>query len=297
MLSFIESFYQQVDEHLGDPATSKRYPKDRRLRDLHAADKRIWERLSSASGPDGTLGRVETEIAIVADQAFYRLPGNFRRFVHLEQRQDEDRNCILSRLCSLPPYHPGPGVEILNAERGFIIRPTPTVDSDPSWTLIYERGPVQLHYAKAAAVGADFLIGGTPGENAGELIRLDDHYNGCLLRVYRATTGTDQTQEITDYDATSNTFKFRHAWTTIPTGEVWYEIRPTLPPDYDELYALAVAIRQCSGRLQTERKAGLEDDYKEAWAACVSYFGKNVMDRAPTLLKPYQFDEIDPWGD
>lgn len=295
MPSFIETFYERLDEKLGDPALSRRYPKDRKLRDLHDADQVLFESILQATGQEGSAGRAETTITLTDGQPFYTLPGNFRQFIRFEHRLDGDRNMIDARMRSIPMFDDGPGIEILGAERGAIIRPNPVLTEDQDWTLIYERGPVLLHYAKAASVGEQSLTLGVPPANGGEVVRIDDYYNNVLLRVYQASSGAHQTVEVADYAADSNTCALRHAWTVKPTGEVWYEVRPTLPHNYDVAYALYVAAQKCTTRRQADLKRELLVDYRRVWSACLAYFNSNVADRGPSRMQAYPGDDIDPY--
>lgn len=284
-----------LDEKLGDAALSRRYPKDKKLRDLHNADRVIFESILQATGQEGSAGRAETTITLTNGQAYYALPGNFRQFIRFEHRLDGDRNMVDARMKSIPMFDDGPGIEILSAERGAILRPEPVLTEDQDWTLIYERGPVLLHYAKATAIGDQSLTLGVPPKDAGQIVRIDDYYNNVLLRVYQATLGAPQTVEVADYAAESNTCTLRHPWTTKPTGEVWYEVRPTLPEHYDVAYALYVAAQKCTPRRQDALKRELLIDYRRVWNACLSYFNSNVADRGPARMNAYPGDDIDPY--
>lgn len=293
--SFIQETIELVKDNLGDPHTTRRLTDARILRDLHIAQRDIWERLLQVSGQEGSVGRAEATITIENGKALYALPGNFRHFISMERRLDGERNRVSARLPSIGIYDSGPGVEILSAERGMHVRPEPTIDGTQGWTLIYEKGPVPLHYAKAGGVSDTALVGGTPGTSAGEFVLMDNFYNASMVRVYQAGTGAPQTREVEVFTAETRTFKMRHAWDVKPTGEIWYEVRPALPSEYDHIYALKVAIMNCTRRQQSQRKRELQRDYKEAWFACINHFNSNVADRGPGRTLPYMDTRVDPY--
>lgn len=295
MQALLERFYEDVDANLDDPATSKRITKAKKLRLLYVAEKMIWERILMISGQESIVGRSESTITVQDDKEFYLLPGNFRQFLGFERRLDGDTNNVTATLKSIPLFDSGPGVVVLSEQRGMMIKPKPTLNGDESWTLIYQKGTVRLHHAIAAGVTEKTLTGATPGADAGEMVLNDGYYNGSLLMVHDAETGQEQTREIVDWDAAGKVFHLRHAWSTLPTGTIRYEIRPTLPTDYDDLYAMDVAIRILGRRSRTRGRVGLKQDRKDLWQACKSYFLSNVADRAPARLLPVNYDEVDPY--
>ncbi len=295
MQSLIERFYEDVDANLDDPNTSKRITKAKKLRLLHVAEKMIWERILMLSGQESIVGRSESTITIVNDKEFYLLPGNFRQFLSFERRTDDDSNKITATLNSIPLYDVGPGVVILSEQRGMMIKQKPILDEEQDWTLVYQKGTVRLHHATAAGVTDKTLTGASPGPDGGEMILNDGYYNGSLLMVHDAKTGQEQTREIVGWDAANKVFHLRHAWTTLPTGTIGYEIRPTLPLDYDDIYAMDVAIRILGRRSRTRGRVGLKQDRKDLWEACKSYFLSNVSDRAPARLHPVNYNEVDPY--
>lgn len=293
--SFIERFYEDVNANLDDSQTSKRITRPGKLRLLHVVEKMIWERILMVSGQESIVGRTEIDITIKNDKEFYLLPGNFRQFILLERRTDGDSNLVTATLRSIPLFDAGPGIVVLSEQRGFMIKPKPILDGPETWTMVYQKGPVRLHHAAARAVGAQTLTGQLPGTDGGQMILNDNYYNGSLLMVYQADTGQEQVREIVDWDAKSMVFQMRHAWEPLPTGDIKYEIRPILPPDYDDLYAMDVAIRILGRRARTRGRIGLKQDRNDLWQACKSYFLSNVADRGPSRILPYDPNEVDPY--
>ena len=295
MQALLERFYEDVDANLDDPATSKRITKGKKLRLLHVAEKMIWERILMLSGQESIVGRAESTITVENDKEFYLLPGNFRQFLGFERRTDGDSAQVRAFLRSIPLFDIGPGVVVLSEQRGMMIKPKPVTDGDEDWTLIYQKGSVRLHHSKAARVTEKTLVATTPGANAGEMVLNAGYYNGSLLMVYDADTGQEQTREIVGWEPSSKVFHLRHAWTTLPTGTILYEIRPTLPTYYDDLYAMDVAIRILGRRSRARGRQGLKQDRRDLWEACKSYFLSNVADRAPARLMPVDPNEVDPY--
>ena len=294
MQALLERFYEDVDANLDDPSTSKRITKAKKLRLLDVAEKMIWERILMLSGQESIPGRTESTITVENDKEFYLLPGNFRQFLGFERRVDGDSTNVTSTLRSIPLFDLGPGVVVLSEQRGMMIKPKPTMNEEETWTLIYQKGPVRLHHAIGVVLSKS-LTGTPPPPDAGEMVLTDDYYNGSLLRVYDADVGQEQTREITGWDAKTKLFHLRHAWTPLPFGLIKYEIRPTLPTDYDDLYAMDVAIRILGRRSRVRGRVGLKQDRKDLWEACKSYFLSNVADRAPARLLPVDYNEVDPY--
>lgn len=295
MQAFLERFYEDVDANLNDPSTSKRITKAKKLRLLYTVEKMIWERILMISGQESIPARAETTIAIENDKEFYPLPGNFRQFLGFERRVEGDSRQVVSSLDSIPMFDRGPGVKILSGEQGMLVVPKPSMNEGDEWTLIYQKGPVRLHHATALGVTAKTITAGTPAADAGELILNDDYYIGSLLRIHEAATGQEQVAEVVSWDATGKVFHLRHPWNTLPTGTVQYEVRPLLPADYDELYAMDVAIRVLGRRARQRGRAGIKQDRDDLWRACKNYFISNVADRGPARITPLNRYEPDPY--
>lgn len=292
--SFIERFYELVADNLGDPATTRRLTKAKMFRDLMVVEKLIFERLLTACGQESLVGYTESTISITADEDRYLLPGGFRHFVGMEERSTDNPDLVLGRMPTIPPYHPGPGIIILSEQQGFIFKPTPTVTAD--WTLMYLKGPVGLHAGTAARVGSSSLTAGAVNADSGELVRLDDWYNGCLIHVYEADSGARQTRECDDFDGASGTFHVKHPWSALPTGNVKYEIRPHTPPDFDEIYAIDVAIKNATRRHNQRWRDLLAGQRAELWNGCLNYFTSNTMDRGSGRhMTPDEAAQPDPY--
>jgi hypothetical protein len=295
MDAFISRYLAAVDRNLGDPVQAKRYPEADKLLDLWRIQVQVWEQLLSASGQESTIGRAEHALTIEDGVSFYPLPGNFRGFIGLERRQDGERNQVIDRLDSISMFDAGPGVEILDGQAGMMIRPEPDVDTAESdWVLVYQKGPIFLHYGQAAAVTAG-TITFAASPTKGELINLDDYYAGSLVRVYSATTGMLQTRQITAYNATTRVATLQTNWGTTPTGTILYEICPVLPNPYDDLYALDAAIDKCPSIKAFDTMQALIARRRRLWAACHNYYADNVRDRMPRRSARLRSDEVDPY--
>jgi hypothetical protein len=152
MEAFLERFYDEVDDNLADPHSQKRFTKDQRYRDLTTIQKRMFERLLSASGQESNIGRAEVDIEVVDGQEFYDLPPGFRQFIAFEKRIDGDPNDLEGQLFTVPTYSQEPGIEIISADRGFRMQPVPDSGWAGTWTLVFNKGPVPLHYATSGKV-------------------------------------------------------------------------------------------------------------------------------------------------
>ena len=203
-----------------------------------------------------------------------------------------DRRYPLGFIGSINDHEPGPGIIPLEAQRGFELRPMPTEAS--SWLMVYQKGPVRLHNATAAAVSANTLTGGTPATNNGEVIATDGYYTGSLVRVYSATTGYPQTNEVTDYASEIQRFGFRYSWPITPTGTVLYEICPVLDLDHDKFYAMKVAEKNSIPRRNMLWKE-LTHRLHEKKMALLKYYLSNVKDRGPQKPLPVDNSEADPY--
>ncbi len=382
MEAFLERFYDEVDDNLGDPHSQKRYTRAARYRDLCAIQTRLFERFLNLSGQESQIGRVELDIEIIDGQEFYELPEGFRQFQLLEKRTDGDPDQIEARLWTVPTYSSEPGVEIVTGQRGFRIQPIPDSIVAGTWTFIFNKAPVMLHYATTTVVSnlpdeqvlttytvstpvagtnritktgafSSFMLGetvsltdgaltedvtreitaacsnyiefeavtgldstaymtidanwcwvlaGTPGTDAGEIVKLDGYYAGCLLRVFAATSGAPSAPKTVlafEQDPVTSTiwhFKLRAPWATVPSGSTQYEILPELPYPHDSLYAMDVAMLASSRRDGIRKRAGLALDRHEIYEAARSYFMNTTMDRQPSRILPPRYVKPDPYG-
>lgn len=283
MKAFIERFYHDIDRNLGDPHSSVRFPKEDKLQALHDTDQEIFEELLKLVGMESWMGYSETEITIEDGVSFYQFPPGFRHFVQMEHRDALGR--IDGVIRSKSYYSHDYGVDVLTADRGFRLFPAPILSTGAIWHLIYLRSPGLLHYAKAKAISDKSLTAGEPGKDAGELVGIDDYYNGTELRIYSSgNSAHPQTREVLGYK--NGVFILRHAWNPLPEGEVWYETVPTLPFKYDSLYAIDVALSVLPQREKGGKAIALLRPRKKKWSAARQYFAANVSDRAPTRLRP-----------
>lgn len=298
MASFIERFYEEVDDNLADPHSQKRLTRPQRLRDLHAVQFRIFERLLNLTGDQSSLGRAETTFNIEVGQTRYPLPHGFRNFLYLEKRSDDgDPDTVLDRLRSIATYDDGPGIEILDGQRGCLIKPTPDSSWAGTWVMGFRKGPVSLHYAAATSIGTRTIISGTPPADGGEVVLLDGYYNGSMIRVYQASRGAPQVLECvrSEVDGDRMVFMFDVPFDPVPTGEVWYEVCPEIPVDLDGLYAMDVALLNASRRKEIRLRAGLREERSELWNAVRNYFLSNRADSTPTRGRVPNDYEDDPY--
>lgn len=152
MNAFLQRFYDEVDDNLGDPHSQKRYTKAARYRDLHAIQKRLFERFLALSGQESMIGRSEAEIELVSGKEFYSLPEGFRQFVCLEKRTDGGPEMVEMRLWTIPTYSIEIGIEIITSQRGFRVQPIPDSTMAGTWTLIFNKAPIRLHYATTTVI-------------------------------------------------------------------------------------------------------------------------------------------------
>jgi hypothetical protein len=304
-LSFIETYYKDITKWLVDIDSSKRYPEDQRLRDLHSLDAQIFEELLGVAGPESLMGYSEAILSIEAEKSMYPLPQGFRQLIAVERRREDSatttisipRDQVIERLRSKTFYDEGSGITILSGNRGIRIDPLPLSDSE--WVMVYLRGTGQMHYAKASDVSDHSLTTGTPPENGGTLVLQPNYYNGMEIRVYDARVGAPQTRTVVQFDVQSETrgiFHLRHSWSPKPEPPIWYEVRPSIPDEYDELYGLDAALRVLTLRNFSDIANQLLKFRDRAWQACRHYFASNTMERGPARLRPLTNEDRMPTG-
>lgn len=288
MESFLERYTDELAENLNDPATSTRLTTTQKLRLLRAIEKQVWERLQVISGVGGSLGYTETEYDLKSEKDYYNLPGNFRQFHRFEQRTDGNKNLVTDYYPSGGPRDTYKRIEIVSGNHGFLVHPVPTADSSTPYTLVYTKGPLRLHRSSSTSVSSTGLVGILPDTlEKGEAITRTDYYKGALLRIYSGN-GAPQTREILQSGGGADIhFVVRHAWDPIPTGTVLYEITPTLPEDYDSIYALDAAIRVLTRRGQISKRRELIRERTELWNACMNYYLSNASDSSFQKQVPY----------
>jgi hypothetical protein len=281
--AFLSRFYEEVADNLADPYTSVRLTTDKMLRDLHAADRDVFEQLLKATLQESNLGFAEATISFAADQEYYILPPGFRKFLRLFRTQS---GVITDAIGSKSHYQGRYAIEILTGDRGFRIKPAMLEAAD--WTMYYSRAPGQLHYAKAERVTETSLVCGTPPADGGEVVTLDDYYNGMEVRVFKAGLGVLQTRVIKNSKVVDGKMVLflRNSWIPRPEGEVWYELCPTLPPPYDSIYALDVALLNMGRRSRPERAQELLLQRAKKWDSAKSVIQSNVADRPPERTLP-----------
>lgn len=291
MKSFLDRYYEEVDDNLNDAAVAVRISKEKKLRLLDSFERQIWERLLTASGQESMIGYAEATITLKDNKEFYLLPGNFRQFLDFERRVNDNPNLLTNKLPSVPHYSLSAGIEILEGRRGFRIKPRPTLGANADWTLRYLKGTIILHNATVDGIGTNWVRGKPPGTDGGTLVKIDDYYKGSIIRIHDGDTGVPQERECTGSKADSQTFVVRHDWDPIPSGNLKYEISPTLPHPYDSLYALDVAIRILGRRARSGHRRELISERAQLWEACRNFFLSNVSDRGPSRILPVSADE------
>lgn len=289
--SFIQRFFDDVTRNLDDANTSRRYPLNKRLADLHDLDQRIFEDILMASGQESYAGFAESTLTLQHGVEYYRLPEGFRQFLALEYRDTNDN--VLARIRSGGFYGLKRRVQVITSARGLRLNPAVLFSDTTSteyWTLVYQRAPGLLHYASTSDTTAKSLKTGTPPADGGRVVLLDGYYNGMEFTVYDGK-GAIQTREVLNsfVDGERMTLQPRHAFDPVPEGEVWYEMRPSVPERYDSIYALDASFLEM-GRRKTEPSAELKRQREFLWNAIFKYFTSNVSDRGPERIIPPSSD-------
>lgn len=301
MEPLIERYYTMVREESGDPHTSVRTSKANLLEEFHDTDQELFNALLGSTMQESMLGFAVATITLQDGVNFYRLPPGFRQFVEMGFRQtsgNTEYSAYVLRSGTIydPQYTP----EIVTGSKGFRLDPAPSLSSDQEWTLFYLRSPGRIHYAKTPSLKAKSLVAGQPPEGGGELVLVDNYYNGMELRIYQAgNNAAPQINWITDFKVSKEggTFFLRYDWETTPSGDVWYEIVPTVPLEYDQIYALDMAMKLMDRRSRPDRYANLELRRKRLWSAIKTYVTSNVCDRGPSRLAPLQPMDFMPSGE
>lgn len=295
MRPFLERYYDLIDDRLQDPSTSIRYSKTSRYEDLLKIDEVLCEWLLNSTGVDSELGSAEAPLVLRPEQSLYSWPPGYRKFLGLELRSDTvTPPTAVARLGSLPLYSESIGIRAISPTRGFRLQNYKPV-SEQVWTLLYLRGPGRVHHAKASDVTALSLTSAIPEENAGELVRVDNYYNGMELRIYKAERGEDQTQTVR-WSVTENglvRFIFEKPWDIVPEGDVHYEICPMLTR-FDSYYAVEAALIKMGARRTLPEGQQLLREREDLLAAARNWLLSGVSDRAPTKLRPIRAEDRKP---
>lgn len=294
--AFIERFCRQLKDFLGDPVSSYRVPRQAMLDALYAAQRSLWDDISAGAGAQSILGRAEATITLTDDQQYYRLPGAFRVFFGFERRAGD--GTVLARLGSLGQYDPMAGVTILKPQQQIMVQPTPTGIGSQDWTLIFAKGEVATHYARAKTVTDRSVVAGEPPAGAGQIVRVANYYAGSMLRIWQATTGAPQEMEIAAYSMEGDdpVFHLRHAFAPKPTGDVWYEICPLIDYPLDEIYATEAAVKRTGPKSQLRRRAGLLGNHRRLFATVLSELDSPAADRPRQTITVPDDLETDPYG-
>jgi len=315
--SFLTKYYAQVDDNLNDIPSSKRVTNAKKYELLNQIEATIWERLLTITGQESMLGYTEVDIVIEPDKADYHLPGNFRQFLKLEEREGGDRNKIISTLSSVSFYSGDQGVVINGGQRGMRIQPVPTMSGNKTFTLCYMAGPIPHFSGEATQYTpgvADTSISTfwvkTADTDAGPIIYKNNFYTGCLLRAYdmSATTlgyGHPDTRQVLanipfldtgpEPDELCSIFTIKD-WTHEPaadTEDFQVETVPALPEGLDAIYALDAALHIMGRRGKAIHRREMIAERAELWNACKNYFLSNTADRGPARIIPLDPDEPD----
>lgn len=279
---FLERFYASIFRKIGDAHESDRLTKANLYQQLTTVNQQIFDQLIGLTLPESTFFYAEAEIVLEDGVSFYRLPPGFRQFLRMETRNTVTGGTEFM-LGSKSHYGYGRGIEILSGNRGFRLYPPPILSGNQTWIMKFLRGPGLIHHARAKRVGDKIVVGREPDEDAGELVRVNDYYNGLDLRI----CDTLETGEILNFDATTLTFHLRHSWDTVVGDDVCYEVCPCLPYPYDSIFACDVAIEIMSDRPKLVEKIVAQLPIREkAWNAAVEWVVSNVADRPPKRIYP-----------
>ena len=303
MQSFIERYTSWVDELIGDPSSSKRTTSEKRLRDLEAHHLSVYERLLTVSSSETTIGYTETNINIIKDQEFYRLPGNFRSFIRFERRLNGDPNNILDSTRTVAEWQRGDrGIIISSPERGFRFRPVPT--NTDVWTLVYQSAPIILHWG--TITDSDKIKPGsitiplTVPEAQGEVVPWDEYYKGAIIHILEAKSGAGQSIEITAFNAATGECTLRNGFGIVPEIDsetpLQYEFRTLLPRGYDKLIALSVAMGRMPERVDSDRWRMMKREWNEMFESARSYFRSTTSDRPQRVNMSHSGGTLDPFA-
>jgi len=311
--AFVERYNAWIDDLLNDPAERRRHPTAKRLRDLDAHQKTIYERILKTSQARAQIGYCEATITLQDGIEFYRFPGNFRRFLRFERRADTDVNAsrisgvsgmgnpnnVMETMGTVAPWEYGRGVILMTQQRGFRVKPVPTLTEDQVWTLCYQKGPIHPHYATfesdAENVGPSFLrIPASVSADQGTVVRWPDYYVGEVLRILDASAGAGQFIEVSAYNPKNGQCTLRHDFRPTPSGTIKYEFGSFLPEGLDKIVAVSVALANTAVADRTEQRSLLTKEWKELYAACSHYFNSATADRPHSANPTYMDATVDP---
>lgn len=270
--------------------------------ELYSVDQEIFEALLNAAGVESILGYAEATITLIDAQQYYRLPPGFRQLIHFK-RYDTTTGEYLNRLKTQQPHSQEYGVQIISADGGMMLDPSPKLDSNQDWTLKYLRGAGKTFYGTATSFDSSaktLTYTGTVGTDAGEYLRIDDYYNGMLMRIYADTGGLTHSlpfvSRITDFVGSTGVFTLQDT-PPLFTGTIGFEILPCLPDPYFKLHTYDVALRFLSQRTQPEKFTTINALRDRAWNAAKGYVLSNTMDRGPTKIRPVKPEDRVPTGE
>lgn len=300
MEAFVERYHAWIDELLNDPSDRRRHPVAKRLRDLDAHQKTLFERILKTSQARSQIGYCETTMILQNDVEFYRWPGNFRRFLRMERRVDGDPKNVMETLGTIAPWdRTRRGIVLMTPERGFRISPPLTVTEDQEWTLCYQKGPIHPHWGSFTAapevIGSDFLkIPQTIPAEQGTVVRWPHYYVGEVLRIVDASTGAGQFIEVESYNPSDGKLTLRHNFTPVPSGTVKYEFGSFIPEGLDKIVAVSVALGNTPVADRSEQRRLLMMEWKELFAAVMHYFNSTTTDRPHSANPTYAATTVDP---
>lgn len=309
--SQIEDHFEQVEDLVADPEfTRRKGSAHKRHRDLWWATCAVFERLLRVSSNESTIYYAETNITLQDGVEYYRLPGNFRRFIAFEKRVSSDPNKVSARYGTASEGSRQPGVIILDAQGYFRLRPVPTLSANETWVLRYNKRPILQHWGtfKVEDITASSDDGSIieiahdiPGVQ-GVVQLSDDYYKAALFHIISDSgvgAGIPWTSEVVSWDGSERKLTLRDTVPTSedrPTGDIKYEFRSFLPPGYDDVLAIKVAMRLSTGRVNFDRWGMLRREHKEAWAAAKNWFRETTTDRgSPMPVKPTL--ELEPYDE
>lgn len=299
MESFVERYNDWLDDLLNDPGDRRRNPVAKRLRDLDAHQKSVYERILKTSQARAQIAYCEASITLRDGVTFYQWPGNFRRFLGFERRIDGNANNIGDRMRTIAPWELTRGIVLMTPERGFRVAPAPVLTADESWTLMYQKGPIHPHWGTVAAaadtVGSNFIkIPTSIPPEQGRLVPWSQYYVGETIRILEANSGAGQAIQVDSYNPADGRCTLKHNFAPVPTGTIKYEFGSFLPEGYDKLVALSVALAYTPMRDRGEQRALLTKEWKEMYAACSHYFNNQTADRPHQANPNWSESTVDP---
>lgn len=215
------------------------------LEDVRVAHSDIYEGFSKAISPEARYWRGYWDTpAFTEKQRFLSLPATFRKFFEL-RRWNTERTTVLSNRPHVSGTGGRFGVVMLPHFRRLEFIPVIRSDEVAPWELVFETGPIELHYATALAGSTASTLNMNPTPTVGNYVAQNDYYAGAIVYIVSGV-GLDQYNQVKSFDAATDIATMMDDWDTTPDDTSVYEIRPWVPGGagvYDEIIAWRMALK------------------------------------------------------